>query len=168
MLTNWVVHTGSDAPRSARDLQWWFRRPFYFLRSLWANLTRKHTDNWINWINEHIIMAVSIVYHWSYRPNYTTVCLNCGRSFTTIETHYYRRSKSGHTCKVLSRNTWKALRYKFMSLLLKYHLSVWLQKSRGTESLVDQRGEMRFWCEQPGCCKEFRLCSTSASCVSPA
>ncbi len=23
-----------------------------------ANLTKKHTDNWINWINKHVIMVV--------------------------------------------------------------------------------------------------------------
>ncbi len=37
-------------------------------------------------------------------------------------------------------------------LLLKDHLFLWLQKSRGAESLVGWWGEMRLWCEQPGCC----------------
>ncbi len=39
-----------------------------------------------------------------------------------------------------------------MRLLFKDQLYVWLQKSRGAESLVDRRGEMCFWCEQPGYC----------------
>lgn len=41
-----------------------------------------------------------------------------------------------------------APRYKFMKLLLKDQLYVWLQKSREAESLEDQREEMHFSCEQ--------------------
>ncbi len=34
-----------------------------------------------------------------------------------LKTHYYRRSRSGYTCTMLSRNALKDLRYKFMRLL---------------------------------------------------
>ncbi len=55
----------------------------------------------------------------------------------------------------------------------KEQLYVRLQKSSGAELLVDQRGEMRFWCEQPGCCPPenchiVALRCMSHSCVSLA
>ncbi len=122
------------------------------------NLARKHTC--------HNVCNMSTIYHWSL----WTFCLYCGYSFTTIKTHGC--SRSGQTCTALSRNTQKVLCYKFMRLIIKDHLSMWLQKNREAESL-DQRGEMCFWCEQPGCCSP-EIChnavlhGASASCASPA
>ncbi len=161
------------AAQSACDLQRWLRRLFYFLRSPRANLARKHTDNWINWKNKHNIMVVICQLYIIEATDLTTQHISytyCGHSFTTIKTHYYCigapegdihiQCYPGTHEKLYLINSWG------------YYFTCDYKRTEG-RILVDRQREMRFWCEQPGCCSLenchiAELCGVPASCVSLA
>ncbi len=88
MLTIWAVHTGSATVGS--------RSAAMVLASVLfspLNLTRKHTDNWINWISKHVIMVVICQL---YIIEATELHNTGNQHFVytvTTQNHYYRRSE---------------------------------------------------------------------------